>query len=135
MVFSIALTVTASLRLSPLRPSYKYSDNLQHHTFSQIPVFATTQPHLPPHRATMSRFMKYASVAGKQVPINMATELQYGGYRRVIDAIDQTILNETVDKVKSALENNKLLSATQASSTSSVTITYVTELSNMKTTY
>lgn len=83
----------------------------------------------------MSRFMKYASVPGKQVLINMATELQYGGYRRVIDAIDQTILNETVDKVKSALENNKLLSATQASSTSSVTITYVTELSNMKTTH
>ena len=74
----------------------------------------------------MSRFMKYALVAGKKIPIYVATELQHAGYKRAIDAVDQTILNETVDKVKSALENNKLLSATQASSTSFVTITYVT---------
>jgi hypothetical protein len=73
----------------------------------------------------MSRFVKYASVAGKQIPIYVASEVQHGGYRRVIDAIDPVILTKTVDKVKSALENNRLLSASQASSTSFVTVTYV----------
>ena len=75
----------------------------------------------------MSRFAKHASVAGKQIPIYVASEVQHAGYRRVVNAIDPTILDKTVDKVKSALENDKLLSASQASSTSSVTITYVTD--------
>jgi hypothetical protein len=75
----------------------------------------------------MSRLVKYASVASKQIPIYVASEVQHAGYKRVVTAIDTTILNNTVDKVKSALENNKLLSASQASSTSSVTITYATD--------
>jgi hypothetical protein len=74
----------------------------------------------------MSRLMKYASFAGKQIPIYVATVVQDRGFKRVIDAIDPVTLNETVEKVKSALEKNKLLSESQALSTSSVTIMCVT---------
>ena len=42
----------------------------------------------------------------------MATKLQHAGYKRTIGVTDQIILNEAVDKVKLALENNKLLLAT-----------------------
>ena len=34
----------------------------------------------------------------------MASEVQDAGFKRVIDAIDPVTLNETVEKVKSALE-------------------------------
>ena len=74
----------------------------------------------------MSRLMKYASLAGKQIPIFVASEVQDAGFKRMIDAIDPVTLNETVEKVKSALEKNNLLSESQALSTSSVTITCVT---------
>jgi hypothetical protein len=65
-------------------------------------------------------------VAGKQVPIYVAQEVQHAGYKRVIDAIDANILNDTVEKVKAAAEGDKLLSTTQKASTSFITITYVT---------
>jgi hypothetical protein len=61
-----------------------------------------------------------------KIPIYIATELQHAGYEREIGAIDQASLNETVEKVKSALVNNRMLSVIQAPSTSFVTINYVT---------
>jgi hypothetical protein len=73
-----------------------------------------------------ARFVQYAMVAGKQVPIYVAQEVQHAGYKRVIDAIDANILNDTVEKVKAAAEGDKLLSTTQKASTSFITITYVT---------
>ncbi|KAF2180929.1 hypothetical protein K469DRAFT_458029, partial [Zopfia rhizophila CBS 207.26] len=55
--------------------------------------------------------------------IYVAQEVQHAGYKRVIDAIDANILNDTVEKVKAAAEGDKLLSQTQKASTSSITIT------------
>lgn len=69
--------------------------------------------------------MKYALIAGKQVPIYVAEEVKYAGYRRVIDAIDQKRLGQTVDNVKAAAEGDKLLTEGHKSNTGSITITYV----------
>lgn len=73
----------------------------------------------------MSRLLKYATCGNKQIPIYVASEVRDAGYRRLVDIIDPKVLNDTVDKVKAAAESNRLLSATQASSTSSIVITYV----------
>lgn len=80
----------------------------------------------PCYQTSMSaRFVQYAVVAGKQVPIYIAQEVQHAGYKRVIDAIDTNILNDTVEIAKAAAEGNKHLSETQKDSTSFITITYV----------
>jgi hypothetical protein len=57
----------------------------------------------------------------------VASEVQDAGFELVIDAIDSVTLNETVEKAKSALEKNNLLSEFQVLSTSFVTITCVTD--------
>jgi hypothetical protein len=74
----------------------------------------------------MSQFIKNATFNGKLIPICLAKEVNHAGFKCVVRAIDPPILDETGDKVKSAIENDKLLSADQASKTSTVTITYVT---------
>jgi hypothetical protein len=87
---------------------------------------ATAPPYRRLNRETMSQFLINALVLGRKILVFVATELRHAGYKRLLSAIDPAILNETVQRVKSALENNKLLSAHQASIISSVAITYVT---------
>ncbi|KAF2253494.1 hypothetical protein BU26DRAFT_601611 [Trematosphaeria pertusa] len=77
-----------------------------------------------------ARFIKYTNLAGKQVPIYVASEVQHAGYKRLLDSIDPNTLNQTVAKVESAVENNRLFTASQASRTSSITITSMPHPSN-----
>lgn len=69
--------------------------------------------------------MRHVTVAGKQVNIYVAQEIREAGIRRSIDAIDPTLLRNTVNNVALALVGNKLLSEAQQSQTKHVTITFV----------
>ena len=84
----------------------------------------------------MSRFMKYATVAGKQVPIYVAQEVKHAGYKRAIDAIDANILSATVENVKAAVEGHKMLSDSQKAVAKFITITYINHVNqwNLKVT-
>lgn len=72
-----------------------------------------------------ARFIKYVSVAGKQIAIYVASEIQHAGFRRLIDAIEPSLLSDTVNTVEHALQGSTLLSAAQVTRTRSITITFV----------
>ncbi|KAJ8126887.1 hypothetical protein O1611_g6753 [Lasiodiplodia mahajangana] len=63
---------------------------------------------------------KVLSRVGNTVSIDIAEQVQHMGYRRLIDAIDHEILNRLVERVKAAVEGDKMLSREQATLVSSV---------------
>ncbi|KAH7396223.1 hypothetical protein BKA66DRAFT_566722 [Pyrenochaeta sp. MPI-SDFR-AT-0127] len=69
------------------------------------------------------RFIRSVNVAGNQISINVASEIRHAGIRRSIDAISPTLLDDTVNRVEMALMSSTLLSADQASITTSIPIT------------
>lgn len=57
------------------------------------------------------RVVKEVANGARKVSIILAEEVQDKGYKRVIDAIDRTVIAQTVEKVANAFSGSKLMTA------------------------
>lgn len=96
-------------------------DNPQHY-IKIIPLNSLSPYH---QTSAAARFMKYATLAGRQVPIYLAQEFKHEGYKCAIDPIDANSLNNSVENVKVAVEGSRLFSESQKSNASFIIITYI----------
>lgn len=74
----------------------------------------------------MSRYVaQTVGRSGKTINVFIAEQVKDKGYYRLVDAIDQTILGKTVERVQTAVQGKKILSKEQEERIESVVITYV----------
>ncbi|KAJ9226790.1 hypothetical protein DTO027B5_1874 [Paecilomyces variotii] len=69
------------------------------------------------------RVIKEMVHGSKKIPIILAEEVQDRGFKRVIDAIDPTIVQQTGDRVEDAFKGVKMMTPAQKARTEKIVIT------------
>ena len=69
--------------------------------------------------------MREVANGAKKLSIIVAEEVQYKGFKRVIDAIDPSLLTQTVENVVNAFNGSKMMTAGQKAKADKLIITCV----------
>ncbi|KFZ02709.1 hypothetical protein V500_00009 [Pseudogymnoascus sp. VKM F-4518 (FW-2643)] len=70
------------------------------------------------------RLMKTIVIGGRKVSIYVAEEVQEKGFKRVIDAIDPSVVNSTVEKTAAAFSGSIVASDAEKARIENLRITY-----------